>query len=52
MKKGDMFMITFDQKKDPSKVQKAYFNEHNLAQKWFLASIDNLNTISDNKVQL
>ena len=51
MKSGDLFLITFDKKKDPSLIQKAYFNNNHLFHDILLINASRLNEISSSVVQ-
>jgi hypothetical protein len=43
MKKGDKFLITFDQKKNPQLIQKAYSNEKKLFDEVLIINAKRLN---------
>lgn len=51
MKSGDLFLVTFDKKKDPSLIQKAYFNNNHLFHDILLINASRLNEISSSVVQ-
>lgn len=50
MKIDDMFLITFDLKKDPQLVQRAYFNENKIVQNFLMRNIVRLNDVSESTV--